>query len=240
MRDIQASTGKIIKNLSQIREKINSISSSFKPEIMGVIKYASDEDILSAAQAGIKIMGESRVQDAADRWAKPQFSEIRNSLDLHFIGRLQSNKISKAVKIFDSIDSVDSLEIAEKINQKISTGKKYPIMIQLKINSAPSQAGIEEKDFPKLYERIKALANISLRGIMAIGPISEKKEELSEAFMKAKKIYDSYFSETVNEDGFRNYLSMGMSSDFETACEAGSSLIRIGSALFERDSGGKQ
>lgn len=225
---------KIKENFSKIKQRVRLLSS--QADIMAVIKYASDEDVLYASQSGIKIMGENRVQDAQIRWSKPEFLTLRPSIDLHFIGNLQKNKVGKAAKIFDSIDSIDSIELAQKLNQKV-TGKKLAVMIQLKINQRQSQFGVSENDFQYLFESISKLENLSLRGIMAIGPITKDEKEIMSAFGKAKAIYDTYFKKNENEDGFKNYLSMGMSSDIDAACRAGASLLRIGSALFERNSG---
>ncbi|MEW6013330.1 MAG: YggS family pyridoxal phosphate-dependent enzyme [Elusimicrobiota bacterium] len=234
-----------IENTSYISNKITEILSHLsnkKCEIMAVIKYASRDEIINTINDGrIKILGENKIQDAVFRWEKDEeLKKLRNKINLHFIGRLQSNKVKYAVKLFDSIDSVDSADLAKEIDLKTAKiNKKMPVCIQVKINDRENQGGVAVKDFDGLFKHISKLKNLSLRGIMAIGPITDNEREISEAFKKAKKLYDDYFKNETNPDGFKNILSMGMSSDWKIAVTEGSNLIRIGSYLFQHQ-GGKQ
>ncbi|GAB4030616.1 MAG: YggS family pyridoxal phosphate-dependent enzyme [Elusimicrobiota bacterium] len=240
MLELETSREKIAKNLYKVETTLKTLNLSQKPEIMAVIKYACDQDVLNAAASGIKIMGENRLQDAQSRWENPQFKELRKQVDLHFIGRLQSNKAAKVASFFDSVDSIDCEKSASILNSAAEkAGKKLPVMIQLKINSRQSQGGAEPSTFPDLFKAVKSMKNLSLRGLMAIGPITEDESQIRKAFLEAKKIYESYFAGSLNEDGIKNFLSMGMSSDYIIAAEEGSSLLRIGSILFERQPGEK-
>jgi len=240
MPDLEMSKEIILKNVRKIEAKIELSNITPKPEMMAVIKYAKDEDIFYCAQSGIKIMGENRLQDAIKRWSKAEFMDIRPSIDLHFIGRIQSNKAAKIASFFDSVDSIDSFLIAEELDKSAKKlGKKIPTMIQLKINDRGTQGGVDPGEFSKLFKQIKDLKNISLRGIMAIGPITEDKSEIGKAFSLAKKVYDSYFHSEINEDGHKNFLSMGMSSDYEQAISNGATMLRIGSLIFQKQTGEK-
>ncbi|NLH39099.1 MAG: YggS family pyridoxal phosphate-dependent enzyme [Elusimicrobia bacterium] len=230
MSSIDNASDNKIKN--QI-DKILGVLSS-KTDIMAVIKYAADDDVISVIRDGrIKMMGENRVQDAIKRWNSEKFKNFRDSVDLHFIGHLQKNKIKYAVGFFNSIDSVDSSDLAFEINLRAEkTGLKVPVMIQLKINERDTQYGIMPDNFDDEFKKINDMKHLSLRGIMAIGPITQNTEEIRNSFRKAKNIYDKYFKTTQNTDGYKNYLSMGMSSDWKIAILEGSNLIRIGSYLF--------
>lgn len=240
MLELETSREKIAKNLARVENILKTLSLTRKPEIMAVIKYACDQDVLSAAASGIRIMGENKVQDAMSRWENPQFKELRKQVELHFIGRLQSNKASKAASFFDSVDSIDCEKSASTLNSAAEkAGKKLPVMIQLKINSRQSQGGAEPAAFPDLFKAVKSMKNLSLRGLMAIGPITDDESQIRKAFSEAKKIYETHFTDQFNEDGIRNFLSMGMSSDYMIAAQEGSSLLRIGSILFEKQPGEK-
>ncbi|MBP7796750.1 MAG: YggS family pyridoxal phosphate-dependent enzyme [Elusimicrobiales bacterium] len=230
MSSIDNASDNKIKN--QI-DKILGVLSS-KTDIMAVIKYAAADDVISVIRDGrIKMMGENRVQDAIKRWNSEKFKNFRDSVDLHFIGHLQKNKIKYAVGFFNSIDSVDSSDLAFEINLRAEkTGLKVPVMIQLKINERDTQYGIMPDNFDDEFKKINDMKHLSLRGIMAIGPITQNTEEIRNSFRKAKNIYDKYFKTTHNTDGYKNYLSMGMSSDWKIAILEGSNLIRIGSYLF--------
>lgn len=231
MSPIDNASDNKIKN--QIDKIIKDVSSN-KADVMAVIKYANEKDIIAVINDGrISIMGENKVQDAIKRWNSEKFKGFRKAVDLHFIGHLQKNKIKYAVGFFDSIDSVDSSDLAFEINLRAEKiGLKVPVMLQLKINERDTQYGIMLEDFDNEFKRINEMKHLSLRGIMAIGPITQDTEEIRNSFRKAKNIYDKYFKTSQNSDGYKNYLSMGMSSDWRIAISEGSNLIRIGSYLF--------
>ncbi|MEF3280044.1 MAG: YggS family pyridoxal phosphate-dependent enzyme [Elusimicrobiota bacterium] len=222
---------------TRISDRITELKNilSQKVDIMAVVKYANDTQILSLIKDGrIKIIGENRVQDAEKRWERRDFLDIRKNLDIHFIGHLQKNKVKRAVLLFDSIDSVDSIELAEEIDKKSAQiGKIMPVMIQIKISDKETQYGIKPEDFDFIFENISRMKNISIRGIMAIGAMSDKEEEIRASFKKAADIYKNYFKNEFNSNGEKNYLSMGMSGDWRIAIEEGSNLIRIGNYFFD-------
>ncbi|MCX7905572.1 MAG: YggS family pyridoxal phosphate-dependent enzyme [Elusimicrobiales bacterium] len=216
----------VISNITKILKEVDS------SKVMAVIKYASDSDIQRLLEDGrIKIIGENKIQDAIKRWGENgKFIQFRQNISLHFIGHLQKNKVKYAVKIFDYIDSLDSLELAQEINKK--TDKKIPVLIQLKINNRQSQYGIMPTEFDNFIKELTKFPNISPAGIMAIGPITKNEEEIRKAFKIAKDIFMKYFNFEKNKDNFKTYLSLGMSSDWKYAIEEGSNLIRLGSIIF--------
>jgi len=158
---------------------------------------------------------------------------LRPLVKLHFIGHLQTNKAKAAVETFDWIDSIDSLKIAAEISRHAeSSGKTMPVMIQLKLSDSPSQSGVAPDRAAELLGGLRSMKNLAPCGYMGIAPAKGTPQELAAAFAAAKKIFDRDFGCGTNEWGLPNYLSLGMSGDFEAAVEAGSNLPRIGSSLF--------
>lgn len=223
-------------NETNITSKISKLKGELSQniDIMAVIKYADNKDILELIKDGrITILGENKVQDAIKRWGNPEFANFRRKVNIHFIGHLQKNKIKYALNIFDSIDTIDDHELASEIDKHaIKLNKKIPVMIQLKVNNRETQYGITPDNFETLYNSVLKMKNLSLRGITVIGVLSDNPDEIKNGFRTAKKIYDKYFKEEFNKDGYKNYLSMGMTNDFKYAIEEGSNLIRIGSYFF--------
>lgn len=194
-----------------------------------VTKYAGDSDVLLLAEAGaLGIAGESRVQDAKARWTGDgPLAALRGKVELHFIGHLQTNKAKAAAEIFDWVDSVDSLRIASELSRHAAAlGKKLPVLIQLKLNDSPTQSGVTPEEAPALLAEVRRLPGVEPRGYMGIAPEGAEPEELKAVFLKAKAVFDRDFR------GPGNYLSLGMSGDFEAAVEAGSNLPRLGGLVF--------
>ena len=184
-----------------------------------------------AASFGFSCVGENKVQEAS---AKIEQSRAENAvsanLNWELIGHLQSNKAKKAVEYFDRIQSVDSVKLLEKINieaEKIS--KKQRILLQINSGRDPAKFGAEIEDAPALLERALELKYVSVEGLMAIAPLDNNAEGTRRCFFNLKDLSDelsSKFAVSLPE------LSMGMSSDLETAIEAGSTMIRVGTFLF--------
>lgn len=168
--------------------------------------------------------GESRVQEAEEKKeAYPKEGE------LHLIGHLQSNKINKALKLFDVIQTIDSKKLAEKVNKKAkSINKKQRIFCQINIGKDPNKTGFSEKELMKTVSTIINLSNIKLEGIMTILPRKKTQKERECLFLKTKKIRD-YISKKHKTP---LELSMGMSGDYRDAIACGSTLIRVGSKIF--------
>ncbi len=198
-------------------------------KLLVVTKYAKSEDVILLADAGaLKAAGESRVQDARTRWTgSGPLAGLRGSVELHFIGHLQTNKAKAAAGLFDWVDSVDSLKIAYELSRHAAAlGKKLPVLIQLKLNDSPTQSGISPDEAPALLAEVRRLPGVEPRGYMGIAPEGASAEGLKTAFLAAKAAFDRDFR------GRGNYLSLGMSGDFEAAVEAGSNLPRLGGLVF--------
>ena len=202
-------------------------------ELLAVTKYADSEDVKLLIEAGaIKTAGENKVQDARAKWFNGPLAPLKARVKLHFIGHLQTNKAKAAVETFDWIDSIDSLKIAVEVNRHAAAaGRTMPVMIQLKLNDSATQSGIKPAQAGELLAQVRLLKNLEPRGYMGIAPEGAAPAELKAVFTEAKKIFDRDFP--VQAQGVpANYLSLGMSGDYELAVEAGSNLPRIGSSLF--------
>ncbi|MFP5228364.1 MAG: YggS family pyridoxal phosphate-dependent enzyme [Acidobacteriota bacterium] len=200
--------------------------------LMGVSKMHPAEALMEAMQAGLTLFGENRVQEFEGK--RVQLAEGGVSgFEAHLIGHLQSNKSTRAAEIFDGIDSVDSLRLAERLNDAAGKlGKRLPILVELKLSEEPTKAGVAPDDpgLRALLERLPELPHLAMRGLMTIAPLDENPETARACFRRLGALREELAGEHPRLD-FRE-LSMGMSGDFEIAIEEGSTLVRIGTALF--------
>lgn len=229
----------LLANLAHIRNRIEQACSAAgkdpsKVEILAVTKYAASSDVKLLLEAGaIKAAGENKVQDARTKWANGELAQGRAAVKLHFIGHLQTNKAKAAVETFDWIDSIDSFKLAREVDRHAAgCGKVMPVLIQLKLNSAATQSGVALEQAGELLAAMRGLNNLAVCGYMGIAPAGAAPEELSRVFAQAKALFDKDFPGETHQRGFRHYLSLGMSGDYEPAVQAGSNLPRIGGALF--------
>lgn len=199
--------------------------------VMAVTKYAADEDVLTLLDTGlIKHIGESRVQQAVKRWTQPSFA--RHHVIKHFIGHLQSNKAAQAAKLFDFIDSIDNIQIAQALDlQARKLHKTLSVLLQIKLTHKESQSGLSLETAPQLLKQLASLQHIRPCGYMAIAPQTEDTALLHTLFSQVRQAFERDFP---IENGPR-YLSLGMSEDFAIAVQEGSTLPRIGSKLFAQD-----
>lgn len=171
-----------------------------------------------AIDAGITEVGENRVQEAREK--KPL---VRGAARWHLIGHLQTNKAKDAVKLFDVIQAVDSLDLAEKLARAAEAhGKRLDVMLQVNIGDEPQKSGIERADVEAVARQASALASLRVIGLMAIPPIGTP-EASRPYFRELRSMRDALGLE---------HLSMGMSEDFEAAIEEGSTIVRVGRAIF--------
>lgn len=194
--------------------------------LLAVTKYAQDQDVLFFLQKGlIRHIGESRVQQAWTRWKSENF--VKYPVVKHFIGHLQKNKAAKAAQLFDFIDSLDDFDTALALEQHLSASKTIRALVQVKLTQKETQSGLPLEEARALAKRLKALSRVKVCGYMGIAPQGAPEAELRTLFGGVKRAFDQDFP-----PGTERYLSLGMSEDFVTAVEEGSSLPRIGSRLF--------
>jgi pyridoxal phosphate enzyme (YggS family) len=182
-------------------------------KLIAVSKTFPSAAAQAAIAAGITDLGENRVQEARDK--KP---EVEGRARWHLIGHLQSNKAKDAVKIFDVIQTVDSLELAQKLSRAATVTKE--VLIEVNIGREEQKAGVDPAETARLADAIRELPNLDVRGLMAIPPVEG---DARRHFSALRELRDSL--------GLAE-LSMGMTEDFEVAIEEGSTMVRVGRAIF--------
>lgn len=199
---------------------------------MGVSKVHPAAAFAEAVAAGMTLFGENRVQEFESKREQLRALGVRAAA-VHLIGHLQSNKSARAAEVFDGIDSVDSLRLAERLNDAAGDlGKTLPILVEIKLSEETTKEGVhpESEEVRSLFERLPDLRNLSMRGLMTIAPFDENPETARACFRHLRLLRDRWSGEFPQLDF--GELSMGMSGDFEIAIEEGSTLVRIGTALF--------
>ena len=207
----------IADNLASVEQRIRAACerAGRKPSevtIVAVSKTFPAERVDEAIAAGITHIGENRVQEARDK--KPK---VRGAARWHLIGHLQSNKTNEAVRIFDVIETVDSVDLAQKIARTSDTARD--VLLQVNVGEEPQKSGIAPADVEGVARQIRQMEGVNLVGLMAIPPIGDPRHH----FRRLRVLRDQI--------GLQ-HLSMGMSEDFEIAIEEGSTMVRIGRAIF--------
>ena len=200
-------------------------------ELVAAAKTRDPGEILQAIEAGIKIVGENYVQEA-----EPAYEVVGNRAKWHFIGHLQRNKVKKAVKLFDMIETVDSVEIAGEIDKRCAQiGKVMLVLIEINSGREEQKSGVFPEKAEQLVREISSLQNIRVKGLMTMGPRFGNPEDSRPCFVETKKIFDKL--KNLNLPNVEmSYLSMGMTNSYKIAIDEGANIVRIGSKIFgERD-----
>ena len=204
--------------ISSIKSKLENKNYTFFPKVIAVSKTFELEKILPLIDYGHLDFGENKVQEAIEKWTK--IKEKRSDLKLHLIGKLQTNKVKLALRIFDYIHSLDSKRLAKKLaDEQIKQNKKIKFFIQVNIGEENQKNGVSSEDLFELYNYCKQL-DLNVIGLMCIPTFDQS----SENFFNKMKI--------LKEKLDLEHLSMGMSSDYLKAVEFNSSFLRIGSSIF--------
>lgn len=196
-------------------------------QLVAAAKSRTPEEILEAVEAGITIIGENYVQEALKA-----FTLIGNRARWHFIGHLQKNKVKKAVEIFDMIETVDSLMIAEEIDRRCgNTGKVMPLLVEINSGKEPQKFGVLPGEAEALIRGISRFKNLRVEGLMTMGPFSGDPEDARPYFVETRKIFEKI--KTLNIPGVEiKYLSMGMTNSYKVGLEEGANIVRIGTKIF--------
>jgi PLP dependent protein len=194
--------------------------------LVSVSKTVAAEALRDAVAAGLSLLGENRVQEAVAK--VPEVPGAR----WHLVGPLQSNKARRAVELFEAIESVDSVDLAHRIDRlagEIRPGPRYPVLLEVNVDDDPAKAGFAPADLARALDEIGALPGLEVRGLMTIGRLVERAEDARRTF---RALRDT--SERLRAAGapLAGELSMGMTDDFEVAVEEGATIVRIGRALF--------
>ena len=207
-----------VKNLINIKEEIKLNNKSYTPKIIAVSKTFKIDHILPLIEHGHFHFGENKVQEAIEKW--PEIKSKNTKIQLHMVGKLQSNKVKHALKIFDYIHSLDNMKLANKIStEQKKINKKPKIFIQINIGNESQKSGIMINEFEPFYEYCKKL-ELEIIGTMCLPP-DEKDPNIY--FSKMKELNDRF---NISE------LSMGMSNDYIVATNYMSTYLRIGSKIF--------
>jgi pyridoxal phosphate enzyme (YggS family) len=228
---VEALESFIAGNLARVRERIGRVAERSGRQtneitIVAVSKTVPVESILAAHEAGLRQFGENRIQEWEAK--RPKLTNL--DATWHFIGHLQSNKASRAARLFDRVDSVDSILLAQKLNTAAEEAKKrLPILLEVRLSDEPAKTGACEVDLPRLAKLSAQLRNLELLGLMTIPPYFEDATQARPYFRKLRELRD-HLSGTCGRA--LPVLSMGMSHDFEVAIEEGATEIRIGTDIF--------
>lgn len=211
---------------SQVVARCEEILRRVPPHVtvVAATKDRTPAEIRAALTAGIRHLGENYVQEA-----EKKMREIPEPATWHMIGRLQKNKAKKAAQLFHWVQTVDSLELAQRLSLAAAQiWKTIPVLIQVNIGREPQKAGVPPEQVFALAQGFRALPHLELRGLMAIPPAPERPEDSRPYFRAMRKLF-----EELRAAGFPiDTLSMGMSADWEIAVEEGATMIRLGTALF--------
>ena len=192
--------------------------------LVAVTKNHGVEVMREAIDAGAKNIGENRVQEAAEK-----FQTLNREVTRHLIGHLQTNKVKQAVKLFDLIQSVDSLHLAENLDKAAAQiGKIQDVLIQINLARETQKSGVAPEDLNSLINFVDSAKNLRLRGLMMIAPNFSDVEECRPLFAKMRKLFDELKTSRESFD----FLSMGMTHDYKIAVEEGANVVRLGTAIF--------
>jgi len=217
---------KIEENIKRLRENIEDIKARYGIErdivIEAVTKGVDAEGILWAYEAGIKVMGENRVQEAL---LKIPFLSL--DIEWHLVGHLQTNKVKHALKVFKVVESVDRVELVEALDKRLD--KTLEIFIEVNTSMEPQKTGCKIEEVNNLVEEVLRREKLVLTGLMTIGPYPVEEKKSREAFSKLREL-----KERIEKDfGIHlQWLSMGMTEDYPYAILEGANLLRIGRGIF--------
>ena len=210
---------KSILNINSIKNEIEKVGSLSSTEIIAISKTFPIEDILPLIEYGHVHFGENKVQEALEKWSK--IKDQNKNLKLHFVGKLQTNKVKFILPLFDYIHSLDNIKLAEKIaRQQEKVNFKPKIFIQINIGNEKQKSGISVNELDEFKSKCLNDLKLDIIGLMCLPPNDEKTEEY---FIKMKQLNEKYNFEQ---------LSMGMSNDYMLAIKNGSTFLRIGSKIF--------
>jgi pyridoxal phosphate enzyme (YggS family) len=226
----------IFENIARIRERMDAAArragrNASEVKLMAVSKTHPSERICEAYAAGLRLFGENRVQEFA---SKAGALRDRADAEWHLIGHLQSNKSGKAVELFDAVDSVDSVKLAQRLNSSAAlAGKNLTVLIEINIGGEDAKSGVTpgSEELELLLVSAPQCEHLSIRGLMTIPPFTDDPQQARPYFKKLRELRDQ-IAERKLPSVDMDVLSMGMSHDFEVAIEEGSTCVRVGTAIF--------
>lgn len=221
--------GQIAGNVRRLRDRLAecAVQAGRQPNDIALVAVAKNRtagEVSELIKAGVDQIGENRVKEAMDKHGRTE-----RGFTLRMVGHLQNNKAVKACRFFDTIDSVDSVRLAERLNGSVTGRQPFPILLQVNISGEQSKWGFAPKEVNQALEKIGEMDNLEVEGLMTIGPLTNEKAVVRDAFRQMKEL----FEDLRGMHGL-TILSMGMTEDFDIAIQEGSTMIRVGRILFER------
>ncbi len=230
---VKTERASLIERISEVYKRVSHAAmragrDPSEVKVIAVTKTIPAEQIMEAVEAGIRIIGENRVQEARQKILALK-DTIPPTVQWHMIGHLQKNKVRPALQMFELIHSLDSMELAERINRIAAEyGKVQRCLIQVKLSDEETKYGIRPEYLEAMLNRVSEMQNIRVEGLMTIPPYLEDPEMVRPYFRRLRRLRDE-----LQERGYQlPELSMGMSGDYEVAVEEGATIVRIGTAIF--------
>lgn len=222
----------IRENVAIVKERIATAAkrsgrTASDVTLLAVTKRVSLEDIRSAAEAGVKVIGENKIQEA-----KTKFLHLGPSLSWHMLGHLQTNKVRPAVAMFNMVESLDSVRLADSLDREAALFERtLDVLIEVNIGGEAQKFGVVPENALTFLRYVESKENLRLNGFMAMAPYVDDVELVRPLFRKLKQLFDEARQSVKNPEHW-SVLSMGMTQDFEVAVEEGATLVRIGTGLF--------
>lgn len=217
MLDMRANLGRVQESVARACARARRAPDSVL--LIAVSKTVEIERVRLAIEAGVAALGENRVQEAKDK-----IEALGRPVPWHLIGSLQTNKARDAARLFDWVQSVDRLELAQELSRRAhAASRRLNVLLQVNLGDEPQKGGVAVAELKRLHEVAAALPNLSVRGLMAIPPATGEPEQARPYFRRLRELRDELGLE---------HCSMGMSADYEVAIEEGATMVRVGTAIF--------
>jgi PLP dependent protein len=216
----------IKKNITEFLSSLNGTNCT----LVAVSKTKPNEDILEAYAAGQRIFGENKVQELTDK-----YTALPKDIEWHMIGHLQRNKVKYIAEFVSLIHSVDSPRLLRAINKEgEKVNRKVPCLLQIHIAEEDTKYGFDEKELKELFADniLETLPYVEIRGLMGMATFTENQQQIRREFQFLARLFNTLRSERLPENVHMDILSMGMSGDYNLAIREGSTMIRVGSAIF--------
>lgn len=215
MLDMRANLGRVQESVARACARARRAPDSVL--LIAVSKTMEIERVRLAIEAGVAALGENRVQEA-----KEKIEALGRPVPWHLIGSLQTNKARDAARLFDWVQSVDRLELAQELSRR-AAARRLNVLLQVNLGDEPQKGGVAVAELKRLHEVVAALPNLAVRGLMAIPPVTGEPEQARPYFRRLRELRDELGLE---------HCSMGMSADYEVAIEEGATMVRVGTAIF--------
>jgi pyridoxal phosphate enzyme (YggS family) len=216
---------RVMEVITQAAEKVGRRGEDI--ELVAVTKTVEPLRINETIEAGVRAIGENRVQEAAAK-----YDMVRDGVRWHFIGHLQRNKARRAIEIFSLIHSLDSISLSQEINRHAALlGKKVEALVEVNISGEDTKFGLAPSELIGFLKEVSVLENLRIMGLMTMAPFTDEQESSRTYFRELRLLSEKAASHNI-ENIEMKYLSMGMSQDFEVAIEEGANIVRVGTAIF--------